>query len=167
MSYYFILPDCDEYVWVHVEEAEKRKNPRGKGGVPHQRKRVPVKVKVCTCESKIGTVLHDHHGPLVDPHQTIMVGSTYIFYIVNLFMKVPFKTDHRSWKEIESEKKQLLMNYCCWRPHQKIKVGSLSLSFKKVPFKTRPGKAKRTTIDCLLLLKASPEDECGVIVFII
>ena len=26
-------------------------------------------------------------------------------------MKVPFKTHHRPWKEIESDKKQLLMNY--------------------------------------------------------
>ena len=42
-------------------------------------------------------------------------------------------------------------------------MGSLSLSFKKVPFKTRSGKAKRTTIDELLLLKVSPEDEGWVL----
>ena len=44
----------------------------------------------------------------------------------------------RNWKR----KKQLLMNYCCRRAHQKMKVGSLSLSFMKVPFKTdhRPWK---------------------------
>ena len=42
-------------------------------------------------------------------------------------------------------------------------MGSLSLSFKKVPFETRPGKAKRTTIDGLLLLKVSPKDEGWVL----
>ena len=44
-----------------------------------------------------------------------------------------------------------------------MKVGSLSLSFKKVPFKTRSGKAKRTTIDVFLLLNVSPEDEGWVL----
>ena len=73
--------------------------------MPHQRKCVPVKVKVSTCESESGTVLHDHHGPLVDPHQTMKVGSlSFIFLIFLSFMKVPFKTDYRPWKKIESEK---------------------------------------------------------------
>ena len=44
-----------------------------------------------------------------------------------------------------------------------MNVGSLSLFFMKAPFKTLSGNAKRATIDGLLLLNVSPEDEGWVL----
>ena len=117
-------------------------------------------------------------------------------------MKVPLKTDHRPWKEIESEKSSYWWTIAVegltrrWRwdhylyllrkfPSELIIVNGKNnywwtiavevltrrwrwdhclYLLRKFPSKlVQAGKAKRTTIDGLLLLKVSPEDEGWVL----